>query len=50
MSEYLVTFENAEMIVTGRDAEDAQDNAIGQMEDMGAQHGAIVRIRFQQLV
>jgi hypothetical protein len=50
MSEYLITFENAEMIVTGRDAEDAQDNAIGQMEDMGEQHGAVIRIRFQQRV
>jgi hypothetical protein len=50
MKEYLVTFENAEMIVCGRDKQDAQDNAIQQMEDAGEVHGAIIRIRFQQNV
>ena len=50
MKEYLITFENAEMIVCGRDKQDAQDNAIQQMEDAGEVHGAIIRIRFQQNV
>lgn len=50
MKEYLVTFENAEMLVTGRDKQDAQDNAIQQMEDAGEVHGAVVRVRFQQNV
>jgi hypothetical protein len=41
---YRVVFSNAEMTVTARDAEEAQDVAIEQMEDAGRVHGEVVRI------
>lgn len=45
MNEYRVIFDNTEILVCGRDREEAQENAIEQMEDMGEQHGAILAIK-----
>jgi len=48
--EYRVLFDNAEMLVTARDSEEAQDRAIEEMEDAGQIHGSVVRIiRTQQV-